>query len=407
MNILEAKELVIRAGKELLAEGIIVRTWGNISCRVSDTQFVITPSGRAYENLTPDEIVLVNIEDCSYEGDIKPSSEKGIHAAAYKLRPEVNFVIHTHQKEASVIGALGFDINSVSKKSAEVVGNDVPLASYGLPGTGKLREGVIAAIKRTDSKAVLMAHHGALCMGVDYDEASRVASELEVICEACLRKKYNEVTGKVAENLSSIADYIGEKYADAKIANAVRYDVCNSERDGSVFNITSVNGEGKITRIDIKTGELVAGNDYPNSAELHRMIYKKRKDVNYIIHNTSSEVMAVSAKGKTMKPLLDDFAQLCGATVRHAFFNPNSTLKSAKKVVKALKGRNTVVLDNNGALCVAGSEYDATAVEHVMEKGCKTQVGADLFGTAKPINPIETRLMRFIYLKKYSKQASK
>ena len=130
--------------------------------------------------------MLVNIEDCSYEGDIKPSSEKGIHAAAYKLRPDVNFVIHTHQKEASVIGALGFDINSVSKKSAEVVGNDVPLASYGLPGTGKLREGVIAAIKRTDSKAVLMAHHGALCMGVDYDEASRVASELEVRCEDCL-----------------------------------------------------------------------------------------------------------------------------------------------------------------------------------------------------------------------------
>ncbi len=407
MDILEAKELVIRAGKELLAAGIIVRTWGNISCRVSDTQFVITPSGRAYENLTPDEIVLVNIEDCSYDGDVKPSSEKGIHAAAYKLRPDVNFVIHTHQKQASVIGSLGFDINSVSDKSAQVVGNDVPLATYGLPGTGKLREGVIAAIKRTDSKAVLMAHHGALCMGADYDEASKVASELEVICEDCLRKKYNEVTGKIAENLDAIANYIGEKYADAKAEKALKFDVCNSERDGSVFNITSVDGDGKVTRIDIKTGELVAGENYPNSAELHRAIYKKRDDVNFIIHNTSAEAMALSVKGKTMKPLLDDLAQLCGATVRHATFNPNSTLKSAKKVVKALKGRNAVLLDNNGALCVAGSEYDATAVEHVFEKGAKTQIGADLFGTAKPINPVETRLMRFIYLKKYSKQVKK
>ena len=165
MDIQAAKELVIKAGKEVVASGLIARTWGNISCRVSDTQFVITPSGRPYEGLTPEEIVLVNIADLSYDGDVKPSSEKGIHAEAYKLRPEVNFVIHTHQMQASVISTLGFDINSVDAKSAEIIGDNVPLASYGLPGTGKLREGVVAAIKRSDSKAVIMAHHGALCMG--------------------------------------------------------------------------------------------------------------------------------------------------------------------------------------------------------------------------------------------------
>ena len=407
MDILEAKELVIRAGKELLKAGIIVRTWGNISCRISDTQFVITPSGLAYEDLTPEQIVLVNIEDCSYEGDIKPSSEKGIHAAAYKLRPDANFVIHTHQMQASVIGALGFDINYVAPKSAEIVGKDVPLASYGLPGTGKLREGVIAAIKRTDSKAILMAHHGALCVGADYDEAFKVATELELICEDCLKRKYNDLTGKVAETVGEIADFIGDKLASAKTASCPKVDVCDSERDGSVLNISSVDGDGKIVRIDIKTGELVAGDCYPNSAELHRAIYKKREDINYIKHNTSPEVMAMSRKGKKMKPLLDDFAQLVGVTVKHAFYNPNNTLKTSKKVAKALKGRNAVLLDGNGALCVAGSEYDAVAVDMVMEKGCKTQVGADPFGTGKPINPIETHLMRFIYLKKYSKKASK
>lgn len=406
MDILEAKELVIRAGKEMLAEGIIVRTWGNISCRISDTQFVITPSGRAYEDLTPDEIVLVNIADCSYEGDIKPSSEKGIHAEAYKLRPDVNFVIHTHQMQASVVGALGFDINDVKKESAEIIGNDVPLASYGLPGTGKLREGVVAAIKRTDSKAVLMAHHGALCMGVDYDDSAKVAMELEKVCEDCLKKRYNDVTGAVAQTVDAISDYIGGVIANAKLADT-KVDACNSVRDGSVFNITSVDGDGKVTRIDIKTGELVAGDEYPNSAELHRAIYKKRADVNCIKHNKSAAVMAVSRKGKTMKPLLDDFAQLVGATVRHATYDPNNTLKTSKKVVRALKGRNGVILDNNGGLSVAADEYNVDAVDMVLEKGCKTQVGAELFGTAKPINPIETRLMRFIYLKKYSKQAKK
>ena len=69
MEIMQAKELVIKAGKELIESGLIARTWGNISCRISETQFVITPSGRAYDTLTPEEIVLVNIEDLEYEGE--------------------------------------------------------------------------------------------------------------------------------------------------------------------------------------------------------------------------------------------------------------------------------------------------------------------------------------------------
>ncbi|NLA72225.1 MAG: class II aldolase/adducin family protein, partial [Clostridiales bacterium] len=95
MDILQAKELVIEAGKKLVETGLIARTWGNVSCRINDKQFVITPSGRPYETLTPDEIVLVNIDGLSYEGDIKPSSEKGVHAACYSHRKDVNFVIHT------------------------------------------------------------------------------------------------------------------------------------------------------------------------------------------------------------------------------------------------------------------------------------------------------------------------
>ncbi len=51
MDIMQAKETVIRAGKELIAAGLIARTWGNISCRISETQFVITPSGRAFSLL--------------------------------------------------------------------------------------------------------------------------------------------------------------------------------------------------------------------------------------------------------------------------------------------------------------------------------------------------------------------
>lgn len=405
MEIMEAKELVIKAGIELLNEGLIVRTWGNISCRVSDTQFVITPSGIAYEDLTPEKIVLVNVADCTYDGDIKPSSEKGIHAACYALRPEVNFVIHTHQVNASIVSALGRDINNVSGDDKDVIGDNVPIAAYGLPGTGKLKKGVIAAITRSDSKAAIMAHHGAVCMGTSYEDAKDVASRLENVCERFVLNKYAELKGTFGGKLADINSYVVEKYG--KKANAPEIPACKSERDGSVFNISLVDGDGAITRIDIATGNVIVGDGCEESIELHRAVYKKRDDVNYIYHTKNEYAVAASKLGKTMKPLLDDFAQLCGPTVRLAAYNPNDTLKTSKKVVKKLKGRNAVLLENNGALCVAGSEYDAGAVEIVMDKGCKTYIGAKMFERFKPINPIETRLMRIIYLKKYSKQAGK
>lgn len=405
MEIMEAKELVIKAGIELLNEGLIVRTWGNISCRVSDTQFVITPSGIAYEDLTPEKIVLVNVADCTYDGDIKPSSEKGIHAACYALRPEVNFVIHTHQVNASIVSALGRDINNVSGEDKDIIGDNVPIAAYGLPGTGKLKKGVIAAITRSDSKAAIMAHHGAVCMGTSYEDAKDVASRLENVCERFVLNKYAELKGSFGGKLADINSYVVEKYG--KKADAPEIPACKSERDGTVFNISLVDGDGAVTRIDIETGNVIAGDGCEESIELHRAVYKKRDDVNYIYHTKNEYAVAASKLGKTMKPLLDDFAQLCGPTVRLAAYNPNDTLKTSKKVVKKLKGRNAVLLENNGALCVAGSEYDAGAVEIVMDKGCKTYIGAKMFERFKPINPIETRLMRIIYLKKYSKQAGK
>ena len=61
MELSEARNQVIEAGKRLLHSGLIARTWGNVSCRINENQFVITPSGRSYENLKPEEIVIVNI----------------------------------------------------------------------------------------------------------------------------------------------------------------------------------------------------------------------------------------------------------------------------------------------------------------------------------------------------------
>ncbi len=406
MDILEAKNIVIKAGHELLKAGLIVRTWGNISCRINEKQFVITPSGMAYDSLTPDDIVLVNIADLSYDGDVKPSSEKGIHASCYELRPDINFVIHTHQKNASVVSTLGLDINNITGEAAEIIGTDVPCATYGLPGQPKLRQGVIGAITRSTSKAAIMKHHGAVCLGVDYEDAFKVATTLEDVCEQFLITRCAEVSGKAVDTFAGVIDYItdviksGDKYVAAK-----EFAPCDSERKGNFF---FVGEEGKSAAIiDTKSGAWVGGGEIPDSADLHWEIYKKREDVHFIRHTKEPNVVAVSRKGKTIKPLLDDFAQLCGPVVKTAIFNPNSTLSSSKKVARALGKRNAVFVKDNGAICVADNQYNAEAVELVMEKHAKTAVGAELYADVKPIGPIDAHLMNFIYKIKYSKKAGK
>ncbi len=402
MDIQTAKELVIEAGKKLVETGLIARTWGNVSCRVSDTQFVITPSGRAYETLTPAEIVLVKIDDLSYEGDIKPSSEKGIHASCYSLRKDVNFVIHTHQVYASVVSAIGADINYVPDFAAGIIGKDIPCASYGLPGTSTLRKGVVNALLRSDSKAIVMCHHGALCTGSDSDEAFLVAKTLEQVCEHHLAERCTEFTGAVGDGFTSVREYVLCRIKESAKETAPVCEAAESERIGGCFSIGEADGGTAV--IDIKSGALVGGRDVPDTADLHWMIYKKRKDVSNILHSKKDDIVAVSAGGKKLLPLLDDFAQLVGPSIKCAAFNPNRTLKSSKKAVRAMRCRNAVLLKDNGALCCAGNKSDAEAVEMVTEKNCKAYLGSRLYDKVKPISPFETRLMRFVYKQKYSKQ---
>jgi L-fuculose-phosphate aldolase len=337
---------------------------------------------------------------------VKPSSEKGIHASCYELRPGVNFVIHTHRANASIVSALGYDINSLEESAQEIIGTDVPCASYGLPGTGKLRQGVINALNRSSSKAIILAHHGAVCVGESYEDAFTVASALEEVCEKYIANRCGEVSGKVVETLSGVKDYISSVFTSEEKYKAVKeFAACDSERKGTFFSVGEPDKEAAI--IDIKSGAQIGGGEIPESADLHWAIYKKRKDVNFIHHSKNQFAVTVSRQGKKMKPLLDDFAQLIGPTVKTAVFDVNSTLKSGKKVAKALGNKNAVLVKDNGAVCVAGTKYDAEAIEIVMDKGCKTLIGANLYESVKPINAVESNLMRVIYKMKYSKKAGK
>jgi L-ribulose-5-phosphate 4-epimerase len=382
-SIEEAKELVVRAGKILVESGLIARTWGNISARISDTQFVITPSGLAYETLTPEQIVAVNTADCSYEGSIKPSSEKGIHADAYRLRPEANFIIHTHQVKASVISIEGNDLKVYNEEYKRILGDTVPCAAYGMPSTGKLRKGVAAAIcNYPESKAVLMKYHGTLCMGRDLENSFEIALTLEKLSE----ERYREVCGP--DRPAQQADSSVRK---KKAASPVP-DYGRSERKGNTF-ILDCGGQSAEYRID----GLPAG--APEAVVLHAEIYKGGK-VTHIIHSTEEEVMEVSGTGRILRPLLDDLAQIAGVNIKPVKNGP----VNAKAVAGELKNKNAVLLEGAGALCTGITEGDARAVALVLRKGCAADLYAAALRKTDRLSTLDAYIQRIIYVTKYSKK---
>lgn len=399
MDVLTAKQLVIAAGEKLVETGLIARTWGNVSCRVDDKTFVITPSGKPYIGLTPDDIVEVAINTLEWGGNVKPSSEKGIHAEVYKAYPEAGFVIHTHQKVASAVSALSNGIESVAGEAAKLIGNVIHLGGYGLPGTKKLKKGVTNALKLSPSKAVIMAHHGALCFGKDSDEAFEVANSLEKVCADYILENAKSKLGLKSDNLddfcTEIADKLTKSQKTVEIDKSMLYNsTCNRESGEIVFTNQT---DGSEISMPINGGAGVAA--LAEIAEAHRDIYNACPKFNNIIHNASNEVVAVSRLGKTMKPLLDDFAQICGPTVKCA--------KSYDKAAKAIKGKNAVLIKDKGALCCGANEGDAQAVDMIMSKSGLTLLTTKVFGKSKAINPAEAWLMRIVYTLKYSKQASK
>lgn len=163
-----ARLQIVEAGHMLLEKKLAARTWGNISARISEDAFLITPSGRAYDTLKPEELSLVSLSDGSFTGSFKPSSETGMHAAVYKLRPGADFIIHTHQHYATVLSVQGEDIPSA------------PCAEYAFPGTPDLHRKVAATVEaHPGDNTFLMARHGVLAIGTSLSDAFSLAEELE------------------------------------------------------------------------------------------------------------------------------------------------------------------------------------------------------------------------------------
>ena len=175
---------VCRLHAELPRWGLVVWTAGNVSARVPDRDLlVIKPSGVGYEELSPEAMVVTDLEGNLVDGDRLPSSDTAAHAYVYKHLPEVGGVVHTHSTYATAWAARGEAIPCVLTMMADEFGGEIPVGPLALIGDESIGRGIVATLRAHRSPAVLMQNHGVFTVG----PSAKAAVKAAVMCEEAAR----------------------------------------------------------------------------------------------------------------------------------------------------------------------------------------------------------------------------
>ncbi len=178
MKLRELREEVCRLHAELPRHNLVAWTSGNVSARDPDTGLmVIKPSGIRYEDLTPENMVVVDLDGKVVEGKHKPSSDTFAHVYVYRHRPDVNGVVHTHSTFATAWAAAGRPIPVVLTAISDEFGGPIPVGAYAKIGGDEIGQEIVRSIG--DSPAILMKNHGVFTIGKTAEAAVKAAVMVE------------------------------------------------------------------------------------------------------------------------------------------------------------------------------------------------------------------------------------
>ncbi|MEV0130861.1 L-ribulose-5-phosphate 4-epimerase [Dactylosporangium sp. NPDC050688] len=169
---------------ELIRWGLVTWTSGNVSARVpGEDLLVIKPSGVGYHQLTPQNMVICDLEGKLVEGEHAPSSDTEAHAYVYRHMPHVGGVVHTHSPYATAWAARGEPIPCSITAMADEFGGDIPVGPFALIGSDAIGRGIVETLTGHPSPAVLMLQHGPFTIG----PTAKAAVKAAVMCEDVAR----------------------------------------------------------------------------------------------------------------------------------------------------------------------------------------------------------------------------
>jgi L-fuculose-phosphate aldolase len=200
-EIMEIGVRIAKAGKELYTQGLVKGTSGNISARVPSTEtFLIKPSGARMGFLKPEELVLVDLQGKKVSGGRDVSLETPMHAAIYRVRSDIQAVVHTHPPTATAFGIAKMAILPLQIEMFMLFPNGVPVVPFIAPGSKALAEAVQK--KLAGCNAVVLENHGIVTVG----ETVEAACDLNEMVEEAAKIQFlvTQLAGKDAVNLAGL-----------------------------------------------------------------------------------------------------------------------------------------------------------------------------------------------------------
>ena len=176
------KAELIQAGVRLDRYGLIALGGGNVSMRMPTGEILMSPSGMIYEELVPEDVVVMDIEGNIIEGRRRPSSDIGALLYIFKQMPEVNAVIHTHQPLATGIGLVEDKFICNLSTLANATRGAVTVAPYGPPNSMLMGENTVKYLN--GKLAVILKHHGVVSVGDSLKQALYACVYLEEAAKA-------------------------------------------------------------------------------------------------------------------------------------------------------------------------------------------------------------------------------
>jgi L-ribulose-5-phosphate 4-epimerase len=169
---------IYRLHAELPLNNLVSWTSGNISGRDPESKLVvIKPSGIRYDQLSPENMVVVDLDGKVVEGKLKPSSDTFAHVYVYRYREDINGIVHTHSTFATAWAAVGRPIPAVLTAICDEFGGSIPVGGYAKIGGDEIGEEILHSIG--SSPAILMKNHGVFTIGKTPEQAVKAAVMVE------------------------------------------------------------------------------------------------------------------------------------------------------------------------------------------------------------------------------------